>query len=990
MTERVDPERVDPERFDAASRGAEEVFATSITRDVAPMTNAPSGTVPGGLQPRPTATPSREIHMIGNAHLDCVWLWPWQEGYQEARATFRSALDRMDEYPDFVFTCNQVVLLSFIEDQDPELFARIKERVREGRWVNTGGWWVEPDCNTPSGESFVRQGVLGQRFLKSRFGQAATVGMNCDPFGHNWMLPQILRGQGMDSYTFLRPGPHEGDLHDNAFWWESPDGSRVLAWRIPHEYCSPSGSTVGQLDKGLGMINHRAGVDAEPVMIFYGVGNHGGGPTKANIDSIQRYDAMGTYGRLKLSDPRQFFDAFVDANGPGGMAELPVRSTDLQHHAPGCYSAHSGIKQWIRRAQVNVLNAERWAAVVTREYGLEYPREELRRAWEAICFNQFHDTLPGSAIEPAYDDARDQLGEAIAIAKRIITRAHNVIARHVDIPLDVATQPVLVFSPHPFPVEVDIELQYGVQPQGVHVVDDQGRQTPSQRVQSTATTDDKGRGAVKFRASLPAMGYRLYRLLGGKASPALPWSPSATGAAGAAPTPVNVEVSDQRVLLENQHLRVEIDPKTGWLSSLLHKESGIDVVAGAVGAHVQISQDPTDTWGHKVISYAGPGADMRTTRILARPQGELFAAVRVEREWGRSTVIEEFSLAFDSDVVDCAITIDWREEAHLMKLRFPTALTDPVGTYEIPFGAQERPVDGAEEPGQSWIDLTGTIDGRTAGLTVINNAKHGYDVSPADSPTPGLTPSLGITAVRSPVYSWHDPRELDPEGLYSFQDQGIQRWRYQLLPHTGPVDADDATRRAMVLGSTPRAMLEAFHEGPLPASRSYLDVETQGEGRVVVTALKGSEDSAADGATDVIVRAVETTGRAGASARIVLPIGGETREVVADFGPAQLRTFKVPADPALPVVEVDLIEWELTDAEPTALLRAAEAHRAPQRAAAVAAEVAPAADVAPAAETAPAAEAGRPAETEPAPESEPAEAEPAAAPEDAEDAEQVR
>src|SRR5690625_878562 len=123
------------------------------TASAAPMSNAPSGPQPAGLEARrPAATPDRTLHMIGNAHLDPVWLWPWQEGYAEARATFASAIDRMAEYPDFVFTCDQIVLLAWVEEQDPELFAKISERVAEGRWVNTGGWWVEPDCNMPTGE----------------------------------------------------------------------------------------------------------------------------------------------------------------------------------------------------------------------------------------------------------------------------------------------------------------------------------------------------------------------------------------------------------------------------------------------------------------------------------------------------------------------------------------------------------------------------------------------------------------------------------------------------------------------------------------------------------------------------------------------------------------------------------------------------------------------------------------------------------------------
>lgn len=869
---------------------------TAHAHDPAPMTNAPSGPQPEGLAEPPFATEKRTLHMVGHAHLDAVWLWPWQEGYQEAWATFRSALDRMDEYPDFVFTCDQVVLLSWVEQQDPVMFDRIRARVHEGRWINVGGWWVEPDCNTPSGESFVRQGLLGQRFLESRFGVPATVGMNADPFGHNMMLPQILRGHGLDTYTFLRPGPHESDLHGTVFWWEAPDGSRVLASRIAHEYCSPPGSIVGQTEKSLGQLDKSF----SNLQVFYGVGNHGGGPTKANIDSIYRFDTMGTFGRMVLSDPRQYFDALSAELGEEGLAALPVRRDDLQHHAPGCYSAHSGIKQWIRRAQSAVLTAERWAAVVARTHDIPYPREDLRRAWEQVTFNQFHDILPGSAVEPSYEDARDQLGEAVAIAKRITNHAHNIIARRVAVPFDAATQPVLVFNPHPWDVAADVELQYGVQPTGVHVVDADGLRTPSQRIQSTATTDDKGRGAVAFRATVPALGYRLYRLEPGAPSHLLPWSDGRTpGAVTVTPT-----------TLENDFLRVQIDPETGWLSSLLDKRTGIDTVAGAVGPHTQISQDPTDSWGHRVVSYAGAGVAMTPDRILVREEGDLRARLRIESSWGRSTMVEELILGHDSTALEVRVTLDWREKAHLLKLRFPVAIDAPVGTYEIPFGHQERPVDGAEEPGQSWIDLTGTVDGRPAGLAVVNDAKHGYDLSPAGSPTPGLSPSLGITAVRSPVYSWHDPQTLDPEGFYSYQDQGVQRFSYLVVPHAGDWREAGVMRRAQELGTRVRAMLESFHDGPEPAQRSFLEVTTiAGDGEATVTALKGAEDAPAAGPDDLVVRVVETSGRP-VTARIALPgVDGRTFDV--DLTPSRIRTFLLPADATASVLELDLVERPL-------------------------------------------------------------------------------
>ncbi|WP_194420920.1 alpha-mannosidase [Microbacterium abyssi] len=851
----------------------------------APVANAPSGDQPRDLVAgRPVATPDRTLHMIGNAHLDPVWLWPWQEGYQEARATFASALDRMDEYPDFVFTCDQIVLLSWVEEQDPEMFGRIAERVAEGRWVNVGGWWVEPDCNMPMGESFARQGLYGQRYLQSRFGQISTVGMNVDPFGHSASLPQILRGQRMDSYCFMRPGPHEGDLDETLFHWESPDGSRVLAYRIPFEYCSPPGDVSGQTEKALGQLDRSLG----EMMVFYGVGNHGGGPTRANIESIHRYDRMGTFGRMTMSSPRAYFDEML-SRGEAFLGTLAVRDEDLQHHAPGCYSAHSGIKVWQRKAQYAVLSAERWAAVEVALGSDEYPREDLERAWKQVLFNQFHDILPGSAIEPSYDDARDQLGEAIAISKRIITRAHNRIARRIHVPTDTATQPVIVFNPHPWPVAVDVDMQYGVQPNGVRVVDHDGSAVLSQATQSTATTGDRGRGAVTFRADVPALGYALYRLLPG---PALPAQSSLT-------------VSDDGTVIENQHLRAEIDPETGDLTSLLDKASGVDPLSGTRGQpRTAVCDDPTDTWGHRVISYAWPGAAMTLDRIVVRETGPLRSRVRVERSWGASTLIEEYLLAHDSAALRVAVTIDWREKAHLLKLRFPVGLTDPASTYEIPYGTIERPVDGAEEPAQSWVDLTGTVDGAAAGLTVICTTKHGWDVSPAGS-AGSDTASIGITAVRSPVYSWHDPRLLDPEGIYSFQDQGEQRFDLELIPHAGDWRTAQPTRRAAVLGAPVRAQQESFHDGDLPQRQSFAE---DGAGAVMVTAIKGSEDAPDGAATDLIVRAVETRGSA-ASARIELPVVDRTIE--AEFGAHQVRTFRVPIDPSIDIVEVDLLEWPI-------------------------------------------------------------------------------
>ena len=170
----------------------------------------------------------KKIHMIGNAHIDPVWLWRWQEGYQVTRATFQSALDRMEETPEFIFTCSSMALYKWIEESEPEMFEIIKKRVEEGRWCIVGGWWLEPDCNIPSGEALVRQGLYGQRYLLSRFGKITRIGYNPDSFGHAGSLPQILKKSGFEYYVFMRPWPNEKTLPGSLFWWQGIDGTKML------------------------------------------------------------------------------------------------------------------------------------------------------------------------------------------------------------------------------------------------------------------------------------------------------------------------------------------------------------------------------------------------------------------------------------------------------------------------------------------------------------------------------------------------------------------------------------------------------------------------------------------------------------------------------------------------------------------------------------------------------------------------------------------
>ncbi|WP_158890926.1 alpha-mannosidase [Amycolatopsis anabasis] len=811
----------------------------------------------------------RLVHMIGNAHIDPVWLWQWPEGYQEVRATFRSAIDRMAEYPEFVFTCDSVCYLEWVEESDPELFAEIGRRIADGRWRMVGGWWVEPDCNLPAGESFVRQALYSQRYLHAKFGIIATVGCNVDSFGHNASIPQLLRKSGMDSYVFLRPGPHEKALPGPYFWWESPDGSRVLAYRIPHEYGS-SGHDLGyQVDKSLAQLPP----DIPELMVFYGVGNHGGGPTRANLDSIRRLDAADGLPRLRCGSPREFFDRLVE-----GGAEIPVHAGELQHHAVGCYSAHAGVKRWNRRAENTLLRAEKWATVAAVLGGIGYPLAGFGEAWKLVLLNQFHDTLGGAAIEPAYTDSRDQFGHAISVASRAFNRAVQVLSRRIHIPAEPRMTPLVVFNPHPWRLRADVEFEFaGFPGAAAEVADDEDRMVPVQRTQSAATVNGP-RGRLALAVDVPPLGYRVYRI-----------RPAADR------TSAN-EVRASDTTLENEFLAIEVDPATGWLRRLYDKAHDRELAAERGKPHAMVLEDRSDTWSHRVRAYQDVAGEFTAESVRLVENGPVRAVIRVRAVHGASTLVEEFVLGARARHLEVRVTLDWQERLRMLKLRFPTAVRSEDATFEIPYGHLRRPADGSEETAQAWVDVSGVLpDGRPAGLSVLNDGKYAHDVRGGD---------IGITVARSPVYAWHEPRELDPDEDYGYLDQGRQRFTYRLLPHAGDWREAGTVRLAAELNQPAFPLLESFHDGDLPQRNSFLSVD---EESVLPTVLKLDED----GAGDVVVRAYETAGRP-AEVTVELPLLG--RAVRAVFRAGEVKTFRVPRDGEAPVVETDLLEWASPEA----------------------------------------------------------------------------
>jgi len=812
------------------------------------------------------------LHMIGNAHLDPVWLWRWQEGFQAAKATFRSALDRMSENDDFLFTSSSAAVYEWIERNDPRMFAEIQARVTEGRWQIVGGAWIQPDCNIPSGESFARQGLYGQRYFKQKLGVTSTIGYNVDSFGHHGMMPQILKQSGMDFYIFMRPSPHEKGLPGRLFWWESDDGSRVLAFRIPYEYC-----TWGkQLDRHVQRCFADLKSPFDELMCFYGVGNHGGGPTKENLESIRRMDADPAFPRMIFSTPGRFFDQLLAKDLP-----IPTVHDDLQHHASGCYAAHSGIKRWNRQAENMLLTTEKFCAIAERMTGQPYPAE-LERAWKNVLFNQFHDILGGTSLESAYDDARDMHGEAMSIAGRGLNDAIQSLAWNIDLPHSAGLTPIVVFNPHAWTSATPIELDIGAVNEGDVLLDDQGIAVPMQLIRPPLVVGG-WRRRLSFVAELPPLGYRVF------------W----VGAAGELGRPGDKEIgrhgdggslSGNDTTLENDSLRLTIDAATGTIGSLYDKRQQLEVFCGQAARAVVID-DPSDTWSHGVHRFDKEIGVFAATRVRLVEQGPVQATMRVESAYGASKLAQEFTLYRDRDVIDVRVTVDWREQFKALALSFPVDLRFFKATYEIPYGQIERPADGEEEPGQSWIDLSG--ESRAAnvpyGLSLLNDGKYSFSITDRD---------MRMTVLRSPIYAHHDPAVAEPGESYSFIDQGIQHFSYTLLPHAGGWAQAGTVRRAAELNARPIALVETYHAGTLPQRDSYLVAEPE---NIVVSAVKRAEDG-----DDMIVRCYETSGVA-TSATIRLPKWN--REIATTFGPSQIKTFRIPIDAAQPVVETNMIEW---------------------------------------------------------------------------------
>ncbi len=829
--------------------------------------------------------------MIGNAHIDPMWIWAWDEGMHEVLQTFRAAADRLDEDPDLTFTASSASYYRWAMETSPELFARIRVLVADGRWIVTGGQWVEPDCNLPAGESVCRQLLYGQRFLSEHLGVTARIGYNVDSFGHAGSLPQLLAASGIGAYVFMRPGPDEKALPSPAFRWRGTDGTELPAYRIPIDYSTPSWSEEQTLRSRTAELLEQSEDLGIPLMGFFGVGDHGGGPTRLAIATVHAL-AAEYEGAVAFGDPAAYFEALEGM--PGVLDALPVVDGELQWHAVGCYSVHADLKLANARAEDALVAAESFTEMCRLLTG-DGPdvRAELAAAWEGVLFAQFHDALGGTCTDGATEAVRALLVSGAARAEQVAVRALHRVAEQVDTWVEGAESgesmesaftglpvPMVVFNPHSWPVTASVSVAHPI----AVASDAEGRRVAVQQVASGEVTYSPTRGLLQV--TVPPLGYRRY------------WLHVVDPGPGAPEEAADAATAGDDAVLTNGRLRLQVDRETGALASAV--SIGGDIAPGtellAGGIRPVLVPDDSDTWSHDVARYDGPEEAGRLLSVDVIERGPVRATVRSVWSFGdgRTTVAQEVSLLAGHAGAQVCLDVDWHERHRVLKLVVPLALDQPSSTAGAPYGSVGRPCSGHEEPMVHWVDLSGAS--ARWGLACVTEGAGGYDAQGA---------TLRLTVLRSPRVADHGRGwgAGDAAG-YPFTDQGRHRARFALVPHAGPAAGAGLPQRAAEHRATLPVVLDTWHRGRLGPEGSALRLEGEG---VLVPVLKRAEDG---GGT--VARLWEV---AGSHRRVRLSLGpaadGSPGAWEGELRPHEVRTVFMPDKDPSGSRTVDIPELEV-------------------------------------------------------------------------------
>ncbi len=766
--------------------------------------------------------PVGRLALTGHAHIDLAWLWPLAETRRKGRRTFSTVLDLMERYEDFTFNQSSAQLYAWLEEDDPELLRRIKQRVAEGRWEPVGGSWAEPDCQVTGGESFVRQLFYGQRYWQTAFGRRVTVAWLPDVFGFSAGIPQLLRGAGIGGFFTIKLTWNETNRfpHD-LFEWEGLDGSRVTAHmfrNVPpaHGY----NANIAPLDV-LGTWQRFDGKRYHPEsLLAFGWGDGGGGPSVRMLENYARLKEFPALPRLRMTHVDEFFAALPEKGLPRWVGELYLEL----HRAT--LTTQAKVKALNRAAEHRLLEAEAFAARASL-HGFAYPNDALEAAWKILLLNQFHDILPGSSIAEVYQDAHRQLGDVVETATAVRDAALAHLGGLTGGPTDTRR---LVVNAGLGSRALTILLP-GVDP-GAVVSDAEGSPVPTQ-----ATAEGLLAHAPDRR--VPGIGWTILSVGTGDGAQEVEPGVLAEAAGGGA-------------LIENDLLRVEIGDD-GTLHRIVDKMAGREVLAGRgnqLWAYVDKPRN-WDAWdideAHEQVGEEVGGVE----RVEVLEVGPLRAAVTVTRGWRGSRIEQTYRLLAGSKRLDIETFIDWHERQVLLKARFPLAVRTHEATYETMYGAVRRPThrntswDAArfEVAAHRFADLSEP----GYGVALLNDGKYGHGAHDNE---------LTLSLVRGPLYP-------DP-----FADEGEHRFTYALLPHAGDWTEAGVVAEAFALNSP--LIVAPAAEGTTPGDFELVANEGL---PLALGALKRAEEG-----TGLILRLYEPHGARGTA---TLRFAREVRRVAA-------------------------------------------------------------------------------------------------------------
>ncbi len=781
---------------------------------------------PKKAQPPPLRNPrSYTAYLVGHAHIDLSWLWRWEETVDDvALHTFEGTLAEMEKTPGLTYAQSQAALYEAVEKRFPDLFEKIRRKVREGAWIPVGGMWVEPDLNMPDGESLARQLLYGKRYFLDKFGVDITVGWNPDSFGHNWQLPQILAKAGVADYVFERCAPDKTPF----FRWEGRDGSKILA-------CAPPGWYDVGLKDGLATVLKDAAEETpiKDFMILYGEGDHGGGPRDSDAAAYRKLKGSPLEPRMLFATPAGFFRKIESLR-----ADIPVVARELNFTFPACYTTQAETKKWNRSSESLLLEAERLSALAVasgfRDY---YPARDLDEAWKIVLRNQFHDILAGSAIGPVYDEASGYYREVRSRGRRALDFSLETILGAVDtrgegVPVAVINS---LFWPRTETVTAEIALPFA--PASLKILNALGESVPVQVLERTPGDDQTRFRAVFLAENVPSFGYRIYR--------AVPF--------GGTLEPARTRLVVDAGSLENEYLKVDIDTKTGWIKSLYDKRGHREVFSGP-GNVLQSIVDEPESMSAWNLGLRGNALNTGETGAAVQviEAGPVRGVIRITTPFANSTFTQDIILAAGMPRLDCRMAMNWQERNLMIKAAFPVNMKSGRADFEIPFGSITRPADGTEVPALRWIDLSDPDSGW--GLSLLNDGKYGFDVKGS---------VMRMSVIHGATYP-------DPEA-----DHGRHEFLYSLYPHAGTWREADTVRHGYELNVALIVRTEMCHKGTLPAEDSFIEVSPSD---VILSTLKmaaGYNDRS------LIVRLYESQGRK-TTARISFPwpVTAEERDLI--------------------------------------------------------------------------------------------------------------